>query len=79
MPVISNIATEESFYITKGDVSKAEHIYIAAGYTDMRKAIDGLVAIVQRNFKLELFFIPCFILRKRIFKNKSIIHIIQER
>lgn len=38
-----------------GDVSKAEHIYIAAGYTDMRKAIDGLAAIVQQNFKLDPF------------------------
>ena len=23
-----------------GDISKAEHIYIAVGYTDMRKQID---------------------------------------
>ena len=38
-----------------GDVSKAEHIYIATGYTDMRKAIDGLAAIVQQNFKLDPF------------------------
>ena len=25
-----------------GDVSQAEHIYVACGYTDMRKSIDGL-------------------------------------
>lgn len=43
-----------------GDVSKAEHIYIATGYTDMRKAIDGLAAIVQQNFKLDPFSILCF-------------------
>lgn len=36
-----------------GDISKAEHIYIACGYTDMRKSIDGLAAIVQQNFKLD--------------------------
>ena len=36
-----------------GDVSRAEHIYIVCGYTDMRKAIDGLALIVQQNFKLE--------------------------
>lgn len=38
-----------------GDISKAEHIYIAVGYTDMRKQIDGLSAIVQQNFKLDSF------------------------
>lgn len=30
-------------------------IYIACGYTDMRKGIDGLVSIVQQNFKLDPF------------------------
>ena len=38
-----------------GDISRAEHIYIVCGYTDMRKAIDGLAAIVQQNFKLDVF------------------------
>ena len=38
-----------------GDISKAERIYIVCGYTDMRKAIDGLAAIVQHNFKLDVF------------------------
>ena len=38
-----------------GDISKAEHIYIAVGYKDMRKQIDGLSAIVQQNFKLDPF------------------------
>ena len=38
-----------------GDVSKAEHIYIAVGYTDMRKQIDGLAALVQINFNLDPF------------------------
>lgn len=38
-----------------GDISKAEEIYIACGYTDMRKAIDGLAAIVQQNFQLNPF------------------------
>ncbi|WP_082976972.1 IS66 family insertion sequence element accessory protein TnpB, partial [Clostridium coskatii] len=35
-----------------GDISKAEKVYIATGYTDMRKSIDGLAAIVQQNFEL---------------------------
>ena len=38
-----------------GDISRAEHIYIVCGYTDMRKSIDGLAAIVQQNFKLDVF------------------------
>lgn len=50
-----------------GDISQAEHIYIACGYTDMRKAIDGLAAIVQNNFKLDPFSNSLFLFcgRKR--------------
>ena len=38
-----------------GDVSKAEKIYIACGYTDMRKSIDGLAWIVKQTFQLNPF------------------------
>jgi hypothetical protein len=38
-----------------GDISKAKMIYIACGYTDMRKSIDGFAAIVQQNFHLNPF------------------------
>lgn len=38
-----------------GDISKAEHIYLACGSTDMRKSIDGLAAVVQQNFRLDPF------------------------
>jgi transposase len=38
-----------------GDISKAEKIYIACGYTDMRKSVDGLSAIAQQNFQLNPF------------------------
>lgn len=38
-----------------GDISQADHIYLDCGHTDMRKAIDGLAAIVQQNFKLDPF------------------------
>ena len=34
---------------------KAESVYIVCGYTDMRRSIDGLAAIVQQNLGLE----PC--------------------
>ena len=37
-----------------GDISKADHIYIAVDYTDMRKQIDGLAAVVQQNFRLDI-------------------------
>ena len=33
----------------------AENIYIACGYTDMRKQIDGLALIVKQSFKLDPF------------------------
>ena len=35
-----------------GDVSRAKKIYLACGYTDMRKSIDGLAELVQRKFNL---------------------------
>ena len=38
-----------------GDYTKAEKIYIACGCTDMRTAIDGLDAIVQKNFQMNPF------------------------
>ena len=36
------------------DFSRVRNYYIACGYTDMRKQIDGLVAIVQLQFGHEL-------------------------
>ena len=38
-----------------GDISDADHIYIAVGYTDMKKGINGLMTIVKQNFKLDPF------------------------
>ena len=38
-----------------GDISAVENIYIACGYTDMRKSIDGLAAVVQQQFHLDPF------------------------
>jgi transposase len=37
------------------EFTEAEHIYVACGYTDMRKSIDGLVACVQQSFRLDPF------------------------
>jgi transposase len=36
------------------DFSRVRTYYIACGYTDMRKQIDGLVAVVQLQFQREL-------------------------
>lgn len=38
-----------------GDITVAKEIYIACGYTDMRKSIDGLAALVQEHFKMNPF------------------------
>ena len=38
-----------------GDISKAKNIYIACGYTDMRKSIDGLAALVKEKFDMDPF------------------------
>ena len=49
------------------DFTAAERVYIACGYTDIRKGIDGLATLVQQQFQLD----PCsnalflFCVRKR--------------
>ena len=37
------------------DTIRTDHIYVACGYTDMRKSIDGLAACVQQRFQLDPF------------------------
>ena len=36
------------------DFSRVQNYFIACGYTDMRKQIDGLVAVVELQFGKEL-------------------------
>lgn len=53
-----------------GDISQVEHIYVACGYTDLRKSIDGLAAIIKQSFHLDPFsnslFLFCGHRRDRI-------------
>lgn len=45
------------------DASKIQNVYIACGYTDMRKQIDGQAAIVELQYKMhfdtESIFLFC--------------------
>ena len=36
-----------------GDISGVEKIYIVCGYTDMRKSIDGLCAVIEDQLKMD--------------------------
>ena len=52
------------------DFYRAEKIYIACGYTDLRLGIDGLASLVQQKFELDPFsnalFLFCGRRRDRI-------------
>ena len=52
------------------DFTGRDRIYIACGYTDLRRGIDGLAAIVQQQFELDPFtntlFLFCGRRRDRI-------------
>lgn len=37
-----------------GDISGVREIYIVTGYTDMRKSIDGLCAIIEEQFSMSV-------------------------
>ena len=52
------------------DFTGADKVYIACGYTDLRKGIDGLARMVQQQFELDPFtntlFLFCGRRRDRI-------------
>lgn len=52
------------------DFTGADHVYIACGYTDLRRGIDGLATIIQEQFELNPFtnslFLFCGRRRDRI-------------
>lgn len=37
------------------DYNGAERIYVACGYTDLRKGVDGLASLIQQQFELDPF------------------------
>ena len=49
---------------------QADHVYIACGYTDLRRGIDGLASVVESQFHLDPFsrtlFLFCGRRRDRI-------------
>lgn len=57
------------------DFTGAEKVYIACGYTDLRKGIDGLATLVQSQFQLDPFTntlcpLPAKIDRKKVKKTE---------
>ena len=52
------------------DFHGAERVFLATGFTDLRRGIDGLAAIVQKQFELDPFtntlFLFCGRRRDRI-------------
>ena len=52
-------------------IEEYDHIYIACGYTDMRKGIDGLVSIIEHQHKHDPFSNSIFLFcgrRRKFFK-----------
>lgn len=49
------------------DFTGADHVYIACGYTDLRRGIDGLAELVRQQFRLNPFSNTLFLFcgRKR--------------
>lgn len=58
------------------NIDKVETVYLACGYTDLRKSIDGLVMIVQNQFKLNPFEKALFVFCNRQMDKLKILHIV---
>ena len=52
-----------------GDISRVDHIYLACGYTDLRRGIDGLAQIVQQQFEALLWEGDGFVLLYKRMEN----------
>ena len=72
------------------DFSRVQNYYIACGYTDMRKQIDGLVAVVELQFGQKLeekiknensqkgFCCQCRIIQVKRFLRKAVSSVAEE-
>lgn len=45
------------------DFTGADRVYIACGYTDLRRGIDGLAALVQQQFHLDPYRYPTWLMK----------------
>lgn len=57
------------------NIDKVEKVYLACGYTDLRKSIDGLVIIVQNQFKLDPFDKALFVFCNKQMDKLKILHL----
>lgn len=55
-------------------IDKIDKVYLACGYTDLRKSIDGLVMIVQNQFKLDPFDKALFVFCNKQMDKLKILH-----
>ena len=58
-----------------GDVSRVTNIYLVTGFTDMRKSIDGLFAIVKDTYGLDPYLNSLFLFcGRRADRLKALVH-----
>lgn len=56
------------------NLHEIKQVYIACGYTDLRKSIDGLACIVQETFKLDPFQPSLFVFCNNNLDRLKILH-----
>ena len=56
------------------NLNQIQNVYLATGITDLRKSIDGLVTIVQTQFKLDIYNQSLFVFCNRANDKIKIIH-----
>lgn len=58
-----------------GDVSRVTNIYLVTGFTDMRKSIDGLFAVVKDTYGLDPYSNSLFLFcGRRADRLKALVH-----